>query len=87
MHMVHTNVKYLDNSTEALQNSDGLAVVGVFFTESSSEDFEPFNVIITNKLNQTQALSFKKYFLNRKLPMEPLLFSVTIDMPERTRPS
>ena len=44
MHLVHTNTKYADNSTGALYNDDGLAVIGVFgivVPDYINEAFEP----------------------------------------------
>lgn len=44
MHLVHTNMKYLNNSAEALKNPDGLAVIGIFFTLDAPEALNAFEV-------------------------------------------
>ena len=53
MHMVHINTKYANDSAKAMENLDGLAVVGIFFTNVNYEDFEGFDVRIHVTTNQT----------------------------------
>ena len=40
MHLVHVNMKYDGNVTAALENEDGLAVVGIFFEVSENVKFK-----------------------------------------------
>jgi hypothetical protein len=43
--MVHINTKYVDNTTAALEDPLGLAVVGIFYTLSGNqESFLPMTV-------------------------------------------